>query len=581
MTKRIIFTENIPNELGIQYSDYYFNNKLKNATYIDLEINISANIKLWTDEIDKWHADLCELGSKAVGNWWILPGTRLISWTPPYSQPLIFALSLLIEIENTNSNVLYISNAPLEVIEYISELAPSIVIEFDISNHKQLYIKQSKLVDFKKIIKLILQIILNYFRTNIPLEQSYKIGIYTQITSLNTLYSSDDHFFGNKLDSLDSTLWLIHSHFREKQNKLIKKYFNSKKRKHLILQETLSFIDLIKILKINLKIKKQLSQIKNNVPVLNISQFKSKHFASSFFNNLIANYSALIEIETLVSTNNIFKSVSLNKVLYPFEDKGLERAILDSCVDCNIFSIGYAHAVANEGHLYFKKRTNKKAYSPRPNLLACTGPGAVIWQNKVANQPLEKLIDLGTKRFEILPNTNKEFPLETVNVLFLVGLTHELQRLSHWVESDPNIFKKIKLTIRKYPFGDIQEQNRYIEKIRKHHLEVIENDLSLIEQISQCDIALFSSTSAGYEAILAGKIGIYAELGHIFRLSSIDKRGNCESIFQCNNGYELKSTLSQICSFSKSDYFETVEKQVEFAKSVYAPSKFELLHTIS
>ena len=93
----------------------------------------------------------------------------------------------------------------------------------------------------------------------------------------------------------------------------------------------------------------------------------------------------------------------------------------------------------------------------------------------------------------------------------------------------------------------------------------------LLEQINDCDIVIYASTSAGIEAMLLGRICVYVDMHHIVPLNCLESKGDVSSLFTANNPDELKEVLKKIGSMTLNEYNDHVTKSHDFAISLYAP----------
>ena len=99
----------------------------------------------------------------------------------------------------------------------------------------------------------------------------------------------------------------------------------------------------------------------------------------------------------------------------------------------------------------------------------------------------------------------------------------------------------------------------------------------MLEQLSWSDVVIYSSTSAGLEAMLSGRLAIYVELHDFLILDPMTGKGDSSKIFRCSTPVELKTTLQYIRNVNSQDYLMAVQRQHEFASQVYAPVDVESL----
>ena len=117
----------------------------------------------------------------------------------------------------------------------------------------------------------------------------------------------------------------------------------------------------------------------------------------------------------------------------------------------------------------------------------------------------------------------------------------------------------------------LNHQNQALDQINQNIQNLKTNDAPLSEQFEWSDIVLFSSTSAGIEAMLSGRYSIYVDLHDLMKVNPIENKGDISKVTCCSNPIELKETLNIVKNFSGEEFINAINGQVDFARKIYEP----------
>ena len=249
------------------------------------------------------------------------------------------------------------------------------------------------------------------------------------------------------------------------------------------------------------------------------------------------------------------KNNEISTLIYAYEEKGSERAILDaiSKQENKIKTVGFAHAVHSTGHLYMRRRKEGYFNSPKPDIIAVTGQNALKWCVDCANIPSQQIEVIGSPRFTT-PVTIKSAEKERyncLNVLMISALDFELPMLVNFIEEDRSLFDKCKLWIRRYPFSWVNEQNTAISEIKKYIKNIKTETAPLYNQIDWSDVVIFNSTSAGIEAMLRGRYTINVDLHDLLKTDPLINKGDLSKVIRCSTPKDLKRILHGVRTIKK------------------------------
>ena len=596
----LIFVEELPAHKSGKYAHYeHWRMAGEEWEYCDIRKYIGQNQERWLDQVDHWHAQLSRLMLRHTPWWWFMPASRLIAWYPPIFNPLFFAIAVIEYCETSNLEELYLVKCPTEVCNYIKELRPRFGISLirpaeggrsktgkepspwkryvrsalrPLVGHHTTYLRY-----IEKLIRLTLRCLWRNQEAK-KIERA-KLIVYSYVLAKNVSAGGGDHFFGNMFDHIphldkEDILWLYFSGLRKEKGK-VDQHLTSLGFRFIILQHLPTFSDAIKIWQICIHLYYRLRWSKKELPDLKVNGYKSSLFTKKFFNEFVRNTLPIDELATYFAVKRLLENSNALAIVYPYEEKGLERALLRSCREVSrpVHTIGFAHALYNQGFLYLRNQSPNFVNSPRPDVIASTGPAARNWLIHWAHVHPDRIQVIGSPRYAepLLPSQDHDRRQACLRVLILIGQGYELNVLVNYVEEVGNLFDRCELLIRKHPHDWDKEQAEGIVLLRKQLKNMRVEGGALNDQISWCDVAIFSSTSAGIEVMLKGRMAIYLELHNFFVLDPLYGKGDLSQVERCATPQELRETLTRIRKMSDEEYTLSVRKQREFAAQIYAP----------
>jgi hypothetical protein len=276
----------------------------------------------------------------------------------------------------------------------------------------------------------------------------------------------------------------------------------------------------------------------------------------------------------------ILKESEADTVIYPYEEKPLEHAMLLAVRDFSprVRTIGFAHAAYSKGHLYLRRGCHGEP--PRPDIVATTGEVARKLFEMVG-VPSDQIRVIGSPRFCSEERGDKSIKSKRrTRILLLIGYGFELRNFASMVENSPDLFANHDLVIRRYPYSwfDLQDA----AEVRLHAAGVVyQSDANdLMSQIDESDIVLFESTSAGMEASLRGKLVIHLNLSDIISTNHFYSEHSHEEIKFCRDADELKRQLKYIASLKPEQYEMIAERQRRLVVRLYSPVDLSLLSNL-
>ena len=575
---RLIFTKDLPKNTKGSYIHFY-NIIIDSNSWTPIENKqyINKNIESWQSQLVSWHDQVCQIGQKIYDDWWFTEASRLTAWQPKINKSLFFTVSMIQICEDLTIDEIYIVKAPKEVEILTRDVHP----DWDIISENQRYTKKSSISAFRSILssyKSIITMLIRSFKLFSPLAKDLsdiELIIFSNLIDFDSFQSSGDHYFGNMFDEINDVknekkLWIFLSELGSRNEEItILSSIRSKSYRAYILQDLLTLSDAAIIL-LRIGAFYLFSQrFKTKIPIISIDGMKFTSFSLLFYNETIKNKPPIIAFQTKYAFKAIVSKVSTASLFYPFEDKGIERAILSQ--SRNLYTIGYAHAIHNSGHLFLKEKKLEEAAPQWPNLIGCSGKAAAHWLANKKEINLDRLVTIGSNRYVNIIEKTKFTHNGILRILVLTGQNYEITMLANYVEQNATIFNNCELTVRLYPYDYHEEPNEGIIRLKRLISNVKVLDGPLLKQIDDCDIVIYASTSAGIEAMLLGRICVYVDMHHIVPLNCLESKGDVSSLFTANTPDELKEVLKKIESMTLNEYNDHVTKSHDFAISLYAP----------
>jgi hypothetical protein len=549
---------------------------------VDARDIIARHEDNWFAEIEAWHRKLSEQAASLTRWWGLLPGSRLILWstTTPFAlKPILYARAIIDLLRCHNKYTFWIIGAPNDMREYLSEWASgseSICIQErfssrsnDLRNRANLGILIAWVNLFKQIVRLMIYVVFRKRRTIKPA----KVLINSFVLNPALLEKPGDHFFGRMFDSIleisyDNVAWLYNDIVLDKSEARAK--LKQLKRTAYFVSDLFRVQDLWFALRTTLEINRSLKVLRSNLPTLLIEGIPIPAFSKRFCFYLIDGVFPFLELIYYRLFLRAFDQSGAEVVIYPYEEKPMERAMLLAARDgvSGIKTVGFAHAAYSKGHLYVRRANQGEP--PRPSLIAVTGEIAKL--NFIAvGVPINKIITIGSPRYYEAQRWCGTKQNRRKKILMLVGFGNELKNLASMIGTLPSLFDSFDLNVRRYPYAWNDEQDSAEKLMKKHGARYLVDKRDLFIQIDESDIVLFESTSAAIEAVLRGRVVVQVKLADAVTTNHYFGCGVQEVIEFCETAEDLKVMLDRFLYISTSEYRKYAERQRSFIKALYSP----------
>lgn len=542
----------------------------------DARTIISGHEDEWLEDIDRWHRELSARAS-ALTQWWgLVPGSRLLLWatTVPFTlKPLLYAKAVAALFDEHHAQSVWIIGAPAELRTYLCDWAaahlPQIRIE-DIGPGTQPVPRRGG--GWRSLLKQV-ALTLRYvaFRPKHKTKPA-KVVIHSLILNPDLLERIGDHFFGFMLDETrrSDAIWLYNDIVidRARTSAALERI----NRSGYFISDFFRLGDLAAALREALSTWYSLRALGRQLPVMRIGDSPIPSFARNFCSSLVEGMFPLMELIYYRQFVRILRQSKATMVIFPYEEKPLERAMLMAVRDSGTAAktVGFAHAAYSKGHMYLRR--GQEGEPLRPSRIAVTGPVARRFFARLG-VPDDELVCIGSPRHHDAPPASSMTPLERshrVKALLLIGHGFELRIFAAMVECSPSLFDGLDVLIRRYPYGWIAEQNAAEARLKKAGFRYRIDDRDLLAQIDESDIVLFESTSAAMEAVFRGKVVVQVNLTDTIRTNQFLGANELNPIEYCSTPQELRCMLSRLVGLTQDEYRQMAHRQHEFVSNLYA-----------
>ena len=592
--KMVVFTDAIPDEDGGVYAHFDHRRIARDGwQFCDIQAVVRDHEDRWLEDLDRWHNRLSVAGASYTWKWWLLPGSRLTVWYPVYLKPLLFALGVIEATRVQPLEVLHVIDAPDEVIEYFEEYcqaqaSPGAPKVLDQRRARRSRARSAGVIwpfgfylaMFRRLISVVVRLL---SRGQTPASNGHaRILVWSHTLTAAVMAQVGDHFFGRVFDAWadcrsGGVKWLYQLDLlRERQ--AVRQYCESVGRNINFDFEWLHWSDILLISWDAITLRVDLRPLRRQLGEMTIGSLRTTSFPRHFVAAAVFGYAPIFELAIYRAVARYLSQVRPEAVIYPYEEKGLERAILRACVEAPfpVRTIGFAHANWNKGHRYIRHRD--EVGRPCPDIIATTGVAARRWLMEWGGLAGEKLTVVGSPRFtDAAAPMSAHWPAVPLRVLFIVGYGYEVGMLANYVEAQPDLFLHCELMIRRYPHDWQSSQDYGFSRLRDLGVTFQVDDRDLPTQIEWAHTVLFCATSAGIEAMVRGRLAIHVALDDCISIDSIEGKGAGSEVIRCLTASELKAALTLCALISTSHYAARVKNLQHFAARIYAPFNLDNL----
>ena len=271
-------------------------------------------------------------------------------------------------------------------------------------------------------------------------------------------------------------------------------------------------------------------------------------------------------------TNLMQDNGQIRHIVFPYEEKGIERAILFACKEKNVQTTGH---VPHPQHRFLLALQNgSAAVPPRPNSYAVCGTAYLEYFSKDLGRT-DEITVWGSDKFL----TRSKFPekrLENKNLELLLLISHpsEIDVFLSWLSCDQELLRNKHYRVQLYKAVNYSEQKKKLEEARKQIPQIEEAAGELERNVERCDFILFNATSAGIVAIHQGRLAVHVAIGDFFQINPCFDR--LKSMLSCSTSAMLAGRFKQLSDCSEIERNRIYLQQRELATQIFSCPNPEL-----
>ena len=569
---KIIITDTVPIANHVPFAIYEYNEKLtSHQNYIDIRGIVRKHCWQWLDEINNCHSELSANMLNYTKYWWLTEASRLNIQTwgqGPIFKPLFFSIGIMewIKFNNNQTELHIVSSSPL-IKKYLLEFNSNLNI-IDNSNRKfktnfaDIFLKFAKeVIAFFRNFAMILR-----FHVFVLRNTEYaKVLIMSE--SIDSSPSKGRYYFYGDLFNKFSEYkdikfsYVCTNIFRNQKTADRSSQFSEN-----YLLDNIKLIDLVKstIDMFYLYVVTLVTGFKKIKCTAN--GLSSHDFWKTFLLDQFSLNNTFINICCNRSLINLLNLTMPKSIIIQYEEKSRERAIIMASKEkgCNVTSY-----ICHPMHRSLIALKDKETYSsPKPDKYGVAGHSFIgqfsTWANKPSNQLSLWGSGKNIKPFENIKMLNRS----NLKILLLVSHPDEIKVFHSWLKTDKSLTVSINYFIRYYKVVPNKVFKKTLDPLINEFNVVHETNGNLVEDLKNCQLVVFCSTSAGINAILYGYIAIYIELNEFFKINPcFDK---LETVLPCETPLEFSNLINKLCEMDIDKLSKIYNNQKRMALNLFS-----------
>jgi len=529
----------------------------------------------WVEAFDAWHAQLCRQALPMTRWWWLVAASRPNLWIPPGAlKPLFFAAAVAQWChEHPECPMLHLLGCPREVAWHLQEFAGA---DRPAGSAALLARRLQALAQaLRELRGRFLRYAVSYSFRRPPVVRG-RVLFYSHVVDARALREDGDHFFGEMLDQMEAaaagSVTLTYFLHEDAERSEADRILRASKRRFTFLLDHLTLGDAWWVFATGLRTSFALCRLARTAPAIRLGRWTSRLFGALYVTDYAVRRPAGVELGIYRAMRRLLARAPVRSLVYPYEEKGLERAILMACAQAPAppRTFAYAHAAHTTCHIALRARPERSAMPPQADVCLAAGSGAREFFVRWARKQPGAVVSVGSPRhLDLLqPAERPDAPKRPLRVLVLTGHGVELSMLATFLQRRRDLFAGCDVVIRRYRFGWVGAQDEALARLRALSDDLRVGEEPLREQIRWCDVALFSSTTAGLQAMLGGRLVIYAALHDVFEADPLLGREVCFA--RCATADQLADALDRARRLSAPERDGVLQAQRAFAASMLA-----------
>jgi hypothetical protein len=494
--------------------------------------------------------------------WW----SYIFTAKNPLSSPIFNELIDIIILLETMHKYL---NEPISVYVVNARYSQRMVVSrfFENQSIQVVSLISYKLVHtFRKIYAFIRVIFLIFISTffaqsvkQIDDKKRNKIGIFTYIDGANR--SEQDPFFGkliNHLKDVEKTsveyIFYLYRPFT-----IRKKELSSEKNNFILLFSYLTWRDIFWTI---ISVVKELFAFYKNQLIFVIDRNVSLYPIIREYMIFELGRGYTDNLLVFRAARNMASSGNFQTIIYPFENKSLEKALLLG-LNSQVKTIGYQHSSISPRHYTFKLQGKEPLITPMPDKVITVGEVTHQWLMSIGNFPAHKIQAGFSLRHNLESKFDKKsFEAKKTKLLFAFSscyseISNAIAFLKPIVKQHPEIVLRFRNHIN-FPFNQLgqNDQNWINQNVEKGPRK------TLLEDIEWSDVVVYISSTVALEALFCGAPVI---LLNISLLNSDPLlTDNVPYRWECSESKDFFVILEQIASLGEIERLELQQQSTVY-----------------
>ena len=582
-TQSIILADSAPPDRSGCLVDYEFRPAAASRWQsLDLRAVIAANEDRWLAQIDAWHRELSELGAAQTRWWWLLPASRLAVWYPFPLKPVIAAIAIAELAGEHRSDAICLIGAPDETAVYLAEWCGQHNLIWDDRRaaRQKAEPRPSAFARWIRQARTVASLMARALSSDRPPQLSAGTLVWSHTLDRDLMGRVGDHFFGRMFDDpalqpAAGVAWCYQvTNFSD--CRAVRRELANAGRRAVLDGDYFRVSDLRFVARAGREIGRALKQLRAAAPPLKVGRLASTAATRRFLDQIEDAGAPVNELLIYRSMSRTLDATGARALIYPYEEKGLERALLMAATERSppVTTTAFAHAAYSKGHRFVRRAAGER--QPRPGRLAVTGEAARRWFEQ-AGVPSTGILVIGSPRFRPMTIADTRRADGPLRLLLLVGFPSELRLFAQTARQCPALLGGAELRIRRYPFGwhDAQAIAESALRTAGVPFTIVEGDLG--DAIHDTDVVLYSSTSAGVEAMLRGRAAVRLEVDDIVTVDPLCSLGNERSGIPSIRPADLATEVRRFASMSTAAWQDVLRSQYQAATRLYAAAQPEVI----
>jgi hypothetical protein len=562
----LVFADRVPADGGGWYAHYgHQPSATPGWRGLDLRAVLDVHAERWLEDYDAWHAEVCRRGLATTRWWWLTAASRPNVWVQHDLLKPLFVAAALREWADAHPEAgrVHVLGAPAALAEYARECG------LDVSG--AVPSAAGGVSPVRRVLGDVRAHVRQWLRDDVhrrPAPVGAATLFYSHVLRAADLAASGDHYFGSMPALTGAAVtYLLHDP-RERQGAEAALLGGGARASFVL--DHLTRADVAWVVATALATWRRARVMV--LPAVRLGRHTSRAFAARFRAAELAPKLPLIELAVYRALGRLLvASPAVRTIVYPYEEKGVERALLASAGKAGIATAGFAHAAHTHAHLALRSRLGVGVTPPQPDRLLATGPAARELLVHWARKPAPTTLAVGSPRHgsPLADRRDASARRAALRVLVIAGHGFELGQLANLVAARSPFIATDDVVVRKYPYAWAAAQEDGVARLAASVPGLRTGGGTLAAQLAWADVVVFDSTTAGLQAMQAGRLAIRVALHEVFDAEPL--MGAPGIFARCHGGEELAAALAAARALDDAGYDAWVARQRALADSILAP----------